>query len=132
MIFHHIGIAVKSIKNELDTYKTIGASEISEVFSDEKLGVNVLFLNLGGVRLELVEPRREGSPIDNYIKKKVRMYHKCFIVPSLSQIHEQMKVLRAAMVVKPTPAVAFAGKKVCFYLLPNGDLLEFLEDEHEN
>lgn len=128
MNFHHIGLAVSDIEKELLIYKELGAEQESEIFEDEKLQVSICFIKLGGSRIELVAPLTENSPVSNYIKKSIRMYHHCYEVNSLKDIHEQMKALGSFLIVPPTPAVAFGGRSVCFYMLRNKDLIEFVEE----
>ena len=127
MKFHHTGLAVKSITKELTTYEKLGGIKESEIFSDQNLGVKVCFVNLGGHRIELVEGIGETSPVNDMIKKGIRMYHQCFEVDSLDKYKSIFADMRAALVVPPTPAVAFNGRRVCFYLLPNRDLIELVE-----
>lgn len=127
MKFHHIGLAVKSIERELSVYRRLGSNDISPVYSDPLLKVRVCFVELFGLRLELVEPLGSPSPIDVFLQKKIRMYHQCFEVSSLESTIERMQQMGALSIVPPTPAVAFEGRRVCFYILPNQDIVEFLE-----
>lgn len=126
MKFHHVGLATNCIKTELDIYRKLGCNSISEIYEDKNLGVKVCFVDLAGLYIELVEPLEKNSPVDNYLKKGVRMYHKCFIAPSMNFIHEKMRNLDAIMVSPPKPAIAFGGKEVVFYFLRNKDLIEFV------
>lgn len=66
----HIGIAVKNLEEAIKTYQKLGLElEGIEVVESQK--VRVAFLPVGKeVRIELLEPTSEDSPIAKFIEKK--------------------------------------------------------------
>ena len=79
----HIGIAVKSIDEARKFYEKIGlyVDSIEEVANQK---VRVAFINVGDVRLELVEPTAEDSAVAKFIEKKGEgVQHIAFAVDDL-------------------------------------------------
>ena len=67
---NHIGIAVNSIEEQIPFYRDILKFEflgIEEV-SDQK--VRVAIFKIGDVKIELLEPTSDQSPISKFIEKK--------------------------------------------------------------
>ena len=85
----HIGIAVKNIEDSLHYYtQTLGLTllAIEEVESQK---VRVAFIDGGNVKLELLEPMDESSPVQSLLKKE----EKAFIISHLGlQIFDQRMV----------------------------------------
>lgn len=79
--FEHIGLAVRSLAGEVKD---------SEITEDPERKVNVAFVCIDDIKVELVEPNTEKSPVTNILKKGQNLYHMCFTVPDLE------KAVRAA------------------------------------
>ncbi|MFQ5908186.1 MAG: methylmalonyl-CoA epimerase [Thermoplasmata archaeon] len=64
----HIGIAVADLAGAIEAYETLGlrASSVENVPSED---VRVALFPVGDTRIELLEPSREDSVIDRYLKK---------------------------------------------------------------
>jgi methylmalonyl-CoA/ethylmalonyl-CoA epimerase len=91
---NHIGIAVNSLDASREFYETtLGAKfeTIEEVASQK---VRVAFFKVGDVRLELLEPTSEDSPIAAFLAKRGEgLHHVAFTV---SDIAERLTQLKAA------------------------------------
>jgi methylmalonyl-CoA/ethylmalonyl-CoA epimerase len=91
---NHIGIAVPSIAEQRDFYeKTLGATfeGIEEVPTQK---VKVGFFNLGGVRLELLEPTAPDSTIAAFIEKnggRGGLHHVAYTVDGIQQRLDALK-----------------------------------------
>ncbi len=70
----HIGIAVKSLEEAIEKYKTLGLriTKIEEVHTEK---VRVAFIPCGETKIELLEPTSKESPIWRFIKKKGEGIH---------------------------------------------------------
>lgn len=132
MKFHHIGLAVKSIQDELTFYKAVGATNISNIYNDELQNVKIAFFCLGGIRYELVEPLKPASPVDNFISKGIKIYHTCYEVNNINAAVDSFIAHGAVAVLSPTPACALGNNLVSFVLTSTNDLIEFLEVRDEN
>ncbi|OQX71828.1 MAG: methylmalonyl-CoA epimerase [Candidatus Cloacimonas sp. 4484_275] len=70
----HIGIAVKNLEEAIQFYEKLGlkVDSIEEVPSQK---VRVAFIQIGEVRIELLEATSEESPIAKYIEKRGEGIH---------------------------------------------------------
>ena len=72
---NHIGIAVKSLEEQIPFYRDILQLEFegTEEVPDQK--VKVAMFRIGEIRIELLEPTDESSPIAKYIDRKGQGMH---------------------------------------------------------
>ncbi|SFD52321.1 methylmalonyl-CoA epimerase [Lentibacillus persicus] len=71
----HIGIAVKEIDNALPFYTDTLGLTLEGVETVESEGVKTAFLKIGESRIELLEPLRDDSPIQQFLTKKGEGIH---------------------------------------------------------
>ena len=70
----HIGIAVKNLDTAIEFYKKLGLQvEGIEVVESQK--VKVAFIPIGEIRIELLEPTSQESPVAKFIEKKGEGIH---------------------------------------------------------
>ncbi|MEM9669747.1 MAG: methylmalonyl-CoA epimerase [Pseudomonadota bacterium] len=127
---NHVGVAVPSMTEAIETYKTLyGATDITEPFDMPAQGVKVCFVNLPNTQIELIEPLNEESPIWNFIQKNPKggQHHVCFEVPEINDAVAAMKERGATVLGEPrigahgTPIVFVHPKN------SNGVLVELME-----
>ena len=93
---NHIGIAVRSIADQRDFYERVlgGRFEGEEVVEDQK--VRVAFFAIGDtenpVRLELLEPTSDDSPVARFIEKRGEGVH--HIAYTVSDIDERIREMK--------------------------------------
>ncbi|MGB7762203.1 MAG: VOC family protein [Bryobacteraceae bacterium] len=130
---HHIGFVVASIPSTLDGFiRSLGASWDQQVFEDPYQKVKVAFLSTGAAepQIELVEPVGEDSPVRRFLAQKGGgLHHFCYQTDDLEAELQLMRSRRAILVRKPTPAVAFGGRRIAWMLTREKLLVEFLESE---
>ena len=83
---NHIGIAVPSIKDAADTYRSLyGVTNITDPGEMLSQGVRFCFVNLPNSQIELIEPLGENSPIENFLLKNPigGQHHVCFEVADI-------------------------------------------------
>ena len=127
----HIGIAVRNLKEVLPYYtETLGCPlmRIEEVRSQK---VRVAFINAGNIKLELLEPMDETSPIFKFLEKKGEGIH--HIAFGVENIEERMKELseKGVQLLNEEPKPGAGGAMVAF-LHPkssNGVLYELCEKQ---
>ncbi len=133
MRFHHVGYAVKDIQRYLDDIfvAVFQPLAVSEIIHDPLQKVAVCFAEMaGGTTIELVEPRGENSPVDKIIgSRRGGIYHLCYEVVSLDDSMKRMREKRCMPLGRPTPAVAFGGRRIVFMMTPQNDLIELLEEQ---
>lgn len=128
--FHHVGFIVSNIEQTIDGYqRSLQATWDGRIFEDPLQRVKVAFLSTGpgDAEIELVEPADEGSPVSRFLSKGGGLHHLCYMVDNLDLHLSEMRRLRATIVRKPQPAVAFAGRRIAWVVTAEKLLLEFIE-----
>ena len=126
--FHHDGVATRDMAKELRGYELLGFRTEGPVFADPLQRIRGLFLTLGAMRVELLEPLDESSPIHSHLKRGIKIYHHGFTCRDIAAATERLVAGRARVVSPPKPAVAFQNRPVAFLLLASGLLIELIED----
>jgi len=130
--FHHIGIVVPNIQKslkEITKFIEFDTIEVPMLIDSQK--VNVCFLKLGEVNLELIEPTEDDSPVSNFVGKGGGFHHLCFEVKDINSTIEKFVKNGARLVVKPVKG--FEGRLIAFLLLnmknTKCDLIELAEEK---
>lgn len=120
LVIHHIGVVVKNIDEHFQKYfkEALGYDEISQTYTDEKIGVKVAFINMNDkIYLELVQPLDSKSPVYNFLQKRGQtLHHLCFEVDDVSVKCKELRDKNYMVTMPATPAVAFGGRNVAFLM----------------
>lgn len=116
--FHHIGIAVESIKSVVSS---------NNIIIDHYQNVAISFILLNGINIELIEPITNNSPISQSIKKGRKLQHICFEVNDLHQTIRYCRKYQFHCIGRPTPAKAFNDRKIAWIYNKQLGLFELLE-----
>jgi methylmalonyl-CoA/ethylmalonyl-CoA epimerase len=131
----HIGIAVESIAEGVEFYRTLGL-ELEGTDEVPEQGVKVGFLPVGDTRLELLEPTGPTSPIARHLEKRgPGMHHICLRVDDIRRAMEDLAA-RGFRLLSNEPQTGAHGCLVCFVhpRSTGGVLLELSQppgDPHE-
>lgn len=130
--FHHVGFVVADIDARVKGFiQSLDARWDGRIVHDPIQKVRVTFLRTGvepAAVVELVEPAAADSPIHRFIAKTGGgLHHLCYEVDDLDRHLEHMRGLRAVIVKKPQPAVAFDGRRIAWVSTAERALVEFLE-----
>jgi methylmalonyl-CoA/ethylmalonyl-CoA epimerase len=130
MKIHHIGIVVNNIQDSLGEFtKFIKFDEttIPTLIGSQK--VNVCFMKLDKLRIELIEPVGNDSPVLNFLEKGGGFNHICFEVENLSHTIDEMTKKGGRLIVSPVKG--FEGRQTAFIFLNmkkiNFNLIELAE-----
>ncbi|HUO14450.1 MAG TPA: VOC family protein [Verrucomicrobiae bacterium] len=130
-MFHHIGIVVESIQNNIQGFlQSLHAEWDGTVFHDPNQGVRVSFLHskrAGNPVVELVEPAGENSPVTPFLKRGGGLHHLCYEVEDLEHQLQLSRRQGAIVVRAPLPAVAFQQRRIAWVYTKNKLLVEYLE-----
>jgi len=134
MKIHHIGIVVNNIQDSLGEFsKFIKFDEttIPTLVGSQK--VNVCFMKLGELRIELIEPIGDDSPVFNFLEKGGGFNHICFEVENLSHTIDEMVKQGGRLIV---PSIkGFEGRQIAFIFLnmkkTNFNLIELAERKND-
>lgn len=127
LTFHHIGLACRDMARDRRDHEFLGYRAEGEVFADPTQRIRGLFMTLGPMRVELLEPLDETSPLHAYLKRGIKIYHQCFLTPDIEATIQSLQSHGARVASPPKPAVAFDGRRIAFLLLPSQMLIELIE-----
>ncbi|KEF40313.1 Glyoxalase/Bleomycin resistance protein/Dioxygenase superfamily [Schinkia azotoformans MEV2011] len=126
--FHHIGLACKNLEKEIKMHEKLNYFRESQIFEDANQKIKGVFMKNGEFRIELLEALNKDSPINNYLKKGIRMYHQCFTTENLDVAIKFLINEGAVLVAEPIEAVAFNKRKIAFLYLRTQMLIELIEE----
>lgn len=93
MKVEHIGIAVKSLAESRKLYESLFPGIVCKAEEYPELGNNVMFLYADNVKIELLEPTSDDSPIGKFIAKRGEGIH--HIAYQVDDLDKKMAELRA-------------------------------------
>jgi methylmalonyl-CoA/ethylmalonyl-CoA epimerase len=130
-IFHHVGVACRNLDEETIPWLLLGYSidEDRSDFEDPIQKIRGRFIVGAGPRLELLMPTSSDSPIITILSKGIKYYHQAFMVSSFENAVYESKNMGFKMITKPSPAVAFNGRLITFFLMQNMHIIELIEME---
>jgi methylmalonyl-CoA/ethylmalonyl-CoA epimerase len=134
MKVHHLGIVVNNIQDSLGEFsKFIKFDEITIPTLVGSQKVNVCFMKLDTLKIELIEPIGNDSPVKTFLEKGGGFNHICFEVDDLSKTID--KIIKEGGRLIVSPVEGFEGKQIAFVLLnmkkTNFNLIELVEIKHD-
>ena len=132
MDFDHLGIAVKNIEEYFSKMlqPILGINSLSEIVIDPIQKCKIAFAtSSNGVRLELIEPLNEESPVNQILqKKKGGLYHMCFVANNFDKDVKHCLANKFIALSKPQPAIVFDNRRVNFFSTPKFEIIELVEE----
>ena len=127
--FHHVGIACRDLDAEERALGFLGYVREREDFFDPLQGVHGRFLVGGGPRLELLRNASDPGMLTAWLRKGIKMYHLGYEVDDVRHDSDRLRALGAKELGPILPAVAFGGREICFFMLPNLVTIELIARE---
>lgn len=128
---HHVAYACKDILAAERCFRALGFFRESGIVDDMLRKVRILFLSdKTGMRLELVEPLNDESPVTARLEQSkgaAHPYHICFEVSDLAEAREELLGEGYIPISPVAAAPAIGGKDVCFLFSREGGLVELVE-----
>eukprot|EP00873_Tetraselmis_striata_P042956 jgi/Tetstr1/463220/TSEL_008151.t1 len=123
---NHVAIAVPDLSAAAELYRTVFGAQVSQPQALPEHGVTVVFVELENVKLELLQPLGQASPIASFLAKQPAggMHHLCMEVPDVKECIEHVQ--KTVRTLTDEPKIGAHNKPVVF-LHPkdcNGVLLE--------
>ncbi len=110
----HIGVAVSSIDEALQFWRTGLGLELKEIEVVEDQGVRVAMLPIGESRIELLEAIGEETPVGKFIARRgAGMHHLCVEVDDLPAKLLELKAAGIRLI-DEEPRVGAGGALVAF------------------
>ena len=128
---NHIAIAVPDVKEAALKWQQALNMKKSEITILEEHGVKVVFLEFSNLKIELLEPLNNDSPISKFLEKNPKggMHHICFEVEKITETINSLKNKNINILGDGNPKIGAHDKPVVF-LHPNdlsGTLVELEE-----
>ena len=113
---NHIAIAVPDIKEAALKWKQALNMKKSEIIILEEHGVKVVFLEFSNLKIELLEPLDNESPISNFLEKNPKggMHHICFEVEKIRETINSLKNKNINILGDGNPKIGAHDKPVIF------------------
>src|ERR1700748_2280938 len=107
---HHVGFVVANIARSVAGFmNSLGMCWDGDIYEDPIQKVKVTFLATGPtcVRIELIQPAADDSPVNRFLAKGGGQHHLCYEVDDIDHALAALKNRKASVVQWPCPAVAF-------------------------
>jgi methylmalonyl-CoA/ethylmalonyl-CoA epimerase len=85
----------------------------------------VAFVDMNGIKIELIKPEGDDSPAKNFIGKGI--YHLCFEVKNIRECIDDSRKNGFKCIALPVPAKAFNEKEIAWLISPKYGLIELLQ-----
>ena len=119
VVFDHVGMVVASLDEV--------ASDVPSTV-DEIQKVCVAFVDLHGIRTELIEPLNVDSPVQSSLKEGRPLAHLCFGVPDLNVALAYGRENGFHQIGQPRPAPAFDNRLIAWVFSRTYGLFELVEN----
>ena len=128
---NHIAIAVPDVKEAALKWQQALNIKKNEIIVLEKHGVKVVFLEFSNLKIELLEPLNNKSPISKFLEKNPKggIHHICFEVEKITETINSLKNKNINILGDGNPKIGAHDKPVVF-IHPNdlsGTLVELEE-----
>jgi methylmalonyl-CoA/ethylmalonyl-CoA epimerase len=113
---NHIGIAVPDLEKAAALYRDVLGATVSAQQPLPMHGVTVVFVDLPNVKLELLQPLGDASPIKNFLEKNRAggMNHMCFEVDDLLKERNTLREKGVRILGSGEPTIGAHDKPVLF------------------
>lgn len=113
---NHIAIAVPDMEQAKQEWEQKLGVNMSDPLPQPEHGVTVIFIELGGTKIELLEPLGEASPISRFLEQNPDggMHHICFEVVDILKARDHLLTNGARVLGDGTPKIGAHGKPVLF------------------
>ncbi len=113
---NHVAIAVPDVRAAAEAYRDRLGVTISEPEPQPDHGVTTVFITLPNVKIELLEPLGENSPIANFLARNPAggVHHLCYEVPDIIAARDHLVAAGARVLGDGEPRIGAHGKPVLF------------------
>lgn len=127
-IFHHLGIATRSIEKCAEIYRILGY-KVSDTKIETTQKVKICFLSKKGSPLiELVEPLNNDAPVANIVKNSgTTPYHTCYEVENLKQSLIALEGLNFRILFEPIQSEVMDEGLFCYLFSQEIGLVELYQ-----
>lgn len=128
---NHVAVAVHSLEESLKRWASVFPYRVSEIEEIKERGIRLAYLELpDGIKLELIEPIEENSPVGKFLRRRGEgIHHFCLEVDNIRETIRELK-MKDVRFVDEEPARGAGGSLIAF-IEPNclnGVLVELKEE----
>ncbi len=110
----HIGIAVKSIEEQLPYYEGVLGLKCYNIETVEDQKVKTAFFMIGQTKIELLEPTSEESTVAKFIEKRGEgVHHIAFATKNLSEALQEVEA-KGVRLIDAKPRAGAEGLNIAF------------------
>jgi len=136
MKLSHVGIIVQDIAEGIKNHEALyGYKQLSDIVEDPTQKVRVVLMGASEsdpVKIELISPMSDDSPVTELLKKRQVIYHLCYEVPDIEKAKEKARKNGAVVISKPVEAPLFDNRKICFLFTKDHYVIELVERGHNH
>ena len=125
----HIAIAVQSIEKTAKLFEIYFGLSVEHRERVEKQGIKLASINIGDVKIELIEPLTKDSSVARFLMKRGEgIHHIAFQVKKIEKVLNELKK-KGVKIIDREPRKGMKGKKIAFLSPGNiaGTLIELCE-----
>lgn len=134
MKLSHIGILVKDIEESIKNHEALfGYKQLGPIVDDTEQKVRVVLMGTSEsdpVKIELISPLTEDSPVTDLLKKRQALYHLCYSVRDIEEEKQKARKAGALVISNPVEAPLFDNRKICFLFTKDHYVIELVEGEY--
>lgn len=134
MKLSHIGIIVNDIERGIRNHEELfGYRQLGPIVDDPTQKVRVVLMGTSEsdpVKIELISPLSDDSPVTDLLKKRQALYHLCYSVRNIEEAKAKARKSGAIVISKPVEAPLFDNRKICFLFTKDHYVIELVEGEH--
>jgi methylmalonyl-CoA/ethylmalonyl-CoA epimerase len=114
--FSHVSIAVPDIEAAARMLREKYGLIAGEVYLNEQQGVRLAYIDLGGPKIELIEPARPDSPISKFLERNPRggIHHFSLHVDDVDAATRELAVKGVRTLGDGKPRHNVAGGRIAF------------------
>jgi len=128
MKIHHIGYAIKNLKDSIKEFEKLGYARAKNKVIDKKRKVIIQFMKNEECIIELIAPLNDESPVSNILKKQGNSpYHICYEIDMIESKIKELKNGGFTMITELSEASALDNKRVVFLYKKNIGLIELIQ-----
>ena len=125
---HHLGYLVKKRDAAKKAFEALGYAVESDWVRDEARGIDICFMTMDSLRVELVCPFTKDSDVSSLLSRiKNSPYHICYETASIEKTSEELRSLGFLPIKETAPAPMLGGRNVIFFLHPAMGMIELVE-----
>ena len=110
----HLGIAVKSIEEQLPYYEGVLGLKCYNIETVEDQKVKTAFFQIGQTKIELLEPTSEESTVAKFIEKRGEgVHHIAFATKNLSEALQEVEA-KGVRLIDAQPRAGAEGLNIAF------------------